>query len=95
MSLSQHWQPLPPVLQPETGGIAALTARQNDMLALICREDLTYAEVADRFGIAPNTVKNTAHTILSRLGRKTMRGACYDLCRVHGLPVHAMRSESV
>jgi DNA-binding NarL/FixJ family response regulator len=82
-------------LHGEGGGLSALTPRHVEVIGLMCTEDLTYAEVGERLGIAESTVKNHAHEILRRLGKRTMRGACYELCMNRMLPIETMRPETV
>jgi DNA-binding NarL/FixJ family response regulator len=61
----------------EVGGassLAALTARERDVLALLTRGD-TNRQIAETLGVTPNTVKKHVDHILQKLGASSRAGA--------------------
>jgi DNA-binding NarL/FixJ family response regulator len=61
-------------LQPDSGHIACLTAREREVLRLIGR-DFSNREIANHLIIEVGTVKNHVHNILSKLNVKSRREA--------------------
>ena len=59
----------------------ALTPHQAALLEMICREDLTNAEAAQRLGLSVNTVKVHLSNAFKTLGLTSSRGACYQTGR--------------
>lgn len=53
--------------QPPSSSLIDLTAREKDVLGLIC-EGLADKEIAARLNLAPNTVRNHVATMYSKLG---------------------------
>ena len=71
----------------------ALTPHQAALLEMICREDLTNAQAAQRIGKSTQTVKNTMSTILLKLGANSRTGACWDVAQAHRIAVKARRKQ--
>jgi DNA-binding NarL/FixJ family response regulator len=86
---------IPDVVHPVTGGMAALTEHQREIVRLRCVEELTMEEVGEKLNRSPQTIKNITTVVLRKLGKRSMHGVCYDLCCDEYQPVDAMRADVV
>lgn len=55
----------------------ALTARQQEVVDLVCRQGMSYEQVADRLYVSRNTIKNHMDSAIHRSGSPNCRQLCY------------------
>ena len=72
-----------PLALAMTRSTNVLTPHQAALLEMICREDLTNAEAAQRLGRSPRTIMNTMTTILLKMGKASRTGACWEVAQAH------------